>query len=241
MSNPSSLNLGSGTPIPQPNIVTKTWTRTKAWTCETASSLGKLPGRLLITDPLNNVIDHSQHTIQQLTQPNGAFATQLQQTVEQALIQQPPQEILQLQDLINKILKAPTDTTLEKIKQIHERMQFLAQDDWALLKQLAPKLDDEGIQFFHDMMQFFQSYAESTDAPAVVLQAFKGMVLNQDVKGGLQKFHALFSEILNKNQGALIKVQLSIHPNEVDGQWRIRRPIRRTTDRPGTSSSHNST
>lgn len=211
MSSPSSSpTSSSGTPIPPstPGIGRKILNGTK-WTYQTSYSLGSWvlsrPTSWLITDPLNRVIDHSQHKIEQLTQPDGPFATQLQQTLEQALLQQPSQEMLQLQDLIKKVLNAPNDITIDEIKQIYEHMQLLSKNDWALLKRLSPKLNDENIQFFDVVMKFFQTYAESTDIPAEVLRAFNEKVLEQDFKNGLQKFHAFFSEILIKSQGALIK------------------------------------
>lgn len=142
----------------------------------------------------------ARRELEQLVQPEGPLAIQLQQTLEQALTKQPPQELLDLRDLIKKSLHSPDTMTNEEIERIHTCMQFLANNDWEQLKRLVPNLTKDEIEFFTAFSEFFSSFASED-----MKKAFQETVKESKCRETLETFDAALNQILDNAQGALVQ------------------------------------
>lgn len=147
---PSVINfpLGRLWNNPITNAVSSTTNAAKSVLTNTASTLGE--------GLLGGVADISEKKIQQMVQPEGPIATQLQQTLEHVLMRQPPLEINQLKSLIQKFVNAPASVPKKDVQQIVTTLNKLAEKDWKLLRKLAPELNKETIELFNKILIFFR-------------------------------------------------------------------------------------
>jgi hypothetical protein len=144
--------------------------------------------------------------IQEIVQPNGPLAIQLKQTLKEALLKQPPLELLRLAALLDKMIHKSEEITLEDIRNVHAYFDLLAQEDNKLLKQLAPDLSPKGNEFWEHTLNMIQAIAKNTNSntESPTLDHFKREIVEDEKKNTLINFKEVFKTILDQNQGALI-------------------------------------
>jgi hypothetical protein len=130
--------------------------------------------------------------------PPVPTAAQVQKLVEEALLREPSKELLQLKVLIRKAIDQAEDLTPEDTQFIDAQLKTLLKDNEKLLKQLDPKISPEELKLFKRIEGLFKDPSEDPDVEPM-------SSLEQDVQD-LKKFDAALTAILDKNQGALIRI-----------------------------------
>jgi hypothetical protein len=143
--------------------------------------------------------------IEEMVKPDGPLISQLQGSVEQALLKQPPQELLQLKELIKKALEDTDHLSRDDVRFIDAHLKLLFNDQSKLLKLLAPDLSSEGVGLFQKVAKLFKDAVENPQFGSEhgVIDQFKQNLANTS-KQDIQSFDAVFNAILDRNQGALI-------------------------------------
>lgn len=154
----------------------------------------------------SGIVNGAKKELEQMVQPDGPFVSQLKESVEQALLKQPTQELLLFKDLIKKLLETPDALTNDDIRSIHVYLKQLLADDAKLLKFLAPDLSQEGLKLFKSIAGLIKETEENEhlDSEPEILNLLKEKIQGES-KQSIQAFDAVLNTILERNQGALIQ------------------------------------
>jgi hypothetical protein len=154
----------------------------------------------------SGLVSGAKKEIEQMVQPKGPLVTQLQESVEQALLKQPPKELLRLKDLIKKALATPDALTTDDVRLTNAFLKMLMGEEAKLLKHLATDITPEGIQLCRTIARLFEDIAENEHLDYVPehLEAF-GQEIGGESNEKLQDFDAILNTVLERNQGALIQ------------------------------------
>ncbi len=135
--------------------------------------------------------------IEKMVQPDGPFVGNLQASVLKALLNQPPEELLVLKELIKAVLEDSDSLTPEETQTIDSYFKLLFKQDAHLLKQLAPDLSPEDFKLFKTIADLFKDPAKIT-------------LFEKDMQS-LKDFDTVFTKILDKNHGALVHTMAFLH------------------------------
>lgn len=125
---------------------------------------------------------------EQMIQPNSPIISQLQESVEQALLKQPPEEFLQLRELLKKAHEHSDKLTVDDLQIISLGLNDLLNENAKMLKHLAPNLSPTALQLFQKMAKLFENPAD------------------EEMNGEeLEDTYAIINIIVEENQGALIR------------------------------------
>lgn len=214
LSIPKSPQQQQSPPTPAQGVAGRLWSGTK-WAASTAAWGLSRP----IAAPVNYVLGSNAQTvgsglasgakgeIEQMLQPEGPLGIKLKQTLEQALLHQPPQQMFVLKDLLNKAVSAPQTLTGADLLSIRNLMRLLSHQDNELLKKLAPDMDGESMQFCIESLTLFvhiQDNIATQEGAQGLQEAIQG-IQQETIQERLANFNQIFSEIMHRNQGALIQ------------------------------------
>jgi len=169
-----------------------------------------------------------------LAQPDGPLGAQLRETLTQALLRQPPQELLHLQMLLRTLLTSPQQFQQEHLEQLHALIEQLLNEDARLLKELAPDLSAEGLALCQQTLNFFQDQIDCTErffdtAPEDIagpppvhsdgeeeredagLQSLQEVVASGGEQAqNLHHFHSIIDTVMARHRGALTHALCSV-------------------------------
>jgi hypothetical protein len=154
----------------------------------------------------SGLVSGAKKELEQMVRPDGPLVSQLQESVEQALLKQPPQELFQLKELIKKALENTHHLTFHDVRLIDAHFKLLFNEQSKLLKLLAPDLSQDGVRLFQKIATLFKDATENEllDDEFRNLDLLKQRIADVS-KQDLQNFDAVFNTILDRNQGALIQ------------------------------------
>ncbi len=154
----------------------------------------------------SGAVSGAKKEIEQLVQPDGPLGIQLKETLEEALLRQPTEELLELKTLLSKSITSPETLTEEEILKIQTNLKELSDDGEKLLRHLAPDISEEAIKVFHVMIELFELANEmQAEKDGHFPENFRELLQNPTTKQLLEKCDELFTLILDRNRGALIK------------------------------------
>jgi hypothetical protein len=148
--------------------------------------------------------------LEPMLQPEGPLGAQLKQSVEQALLRQPPEELLSLKDGFDKLIQNPDTIEFQDLKSTHDCLERLLAENAKLLKQLAPDLELNQIELCRQVFNLFPkslSNKKNTKKlnPNQLMDAFKTKLKSSQHKESFTRFKGLYDTILSQNQGVLIQ------------------------------------
>ena len=144
----------------------------------------------------SGIVSGAQHEFEQMVQPGSPLVAQLQDSLRKALLRQPPEELLQLQNLIEAVTERPESLTAEEIKLTRSYLILLLKDNGKLLNDLAPDLRPEDRTIINKIGNLFKV----TDPNA----NFDLSLFETDVEN-LKKFDEVFTTILDRSHGTLVE------------------------------------
>src|SRR5690349_16558313 len=103
----------------------------------------------------SGLISGAKREFEQLVQPNSTIVSQLQESVVQALLKQPSNELLQLRELLKKALNKTDSLTNDEVYCIALHLNQLVDNEAKILKDLADLTPDE-IQLFRNTAAMFK-------------------------------------------------------------------------------------
>src|SRR5580692_6184989 len=82
----------------------------------------------------SGMVTGAKKEIEQMVKPDGPLGIQLKETLEEALLRQPTEELLEMKTLLSKMISTPELLTKEEILTIQQNLKELSDDDDKLLK-----------------------------------------------------------------------------------------------------------
>src|ERR1700722_6019925 len=146
----------------------------------------------------NNVTNSAKNKFQTIA---PQMAPQVEQAFTQALLRQPPSELLQLKQLIKKALEAPNTLTFDEVQAIHDQLKLLIKDS-----RIVPHLNAEKTNLFQKIIGLFEGIL-TTEYSATELELYTAAIedLSQTHKTDVENFDTLLDTLIEDNRGALIK------------------------------------
>jgi hypothetical protein len=153
----------------------------------------------------SGLVSGAKKEIEQMVKPDGPLILQLQGSLEQAFLKQPPPELLALKELIKKVLEDTDNLSREDVQLIDAHFKLLFKDQSKLLKLLAPEISAAGVELFQKVAKLFKDSVENPQfgTGQGIIDGLKQNLANAS-KQDIQNFDAVFNTILDRNQGALI-------------------------------------
>ncbi len=197
-------------PVPeQKSILGRTWDNSKwavggaAWVLSRPVAWAFSP----VGEGLGSgAVSGAKKEIEQMVQPDGPLGIQLKETLEEALLKQPTEELLELKTFLSKMITSPETLTEEEILKIQNNLKELSIDDDKLLKHFAPDISEGAIKVFHVMIELFELANEmQAEKDGNFPENFRELLQNPSTKQLLEKCDELFTLIIDRNRGALIK------------------------------------
>ena len=195
--NPKQTQNQTNLPKPQKTIVGKFF--------DNASWLLSRPFTPIGTGIGDGLVSGVKDKMEQMVQPNGPLGIQLKQTLEQALLNQPPEGLPEVVELLNKISKNEYRLTYEEFNKINGYLITLKKEDNKLLKQLLSDLNEDGIQFCKEIFNAFKACSEKAKNDDYADDEFIEFDDKEFVDGKLKEFTEILTVLLKRNQGALIQ------------------------------------